>query len=62
MFIKYIVEYDGALWTEGKISWLSINICSYKGNTVQVIDGEFLPCVSVSPGAEFRSYGCLYSF
>ena len=30
MLIKYIVEEEGALWTEGRISWLSINIGSSK--------------------------------
>ena len=36
MFPGVIVEYEGSLWTEGNILWLSINRSFYQGNTVQV--------------------------
>ena len=53
MLIKKIVEDEGALWTEGRISWIYINIDYYQVNRVQVLDGDFLPCFGVSPGSEF---------
>ena len=53
MFNEDIVEDERAICTEGGISWLSINIGSYQGKMVQVVDGEFFPCIGVSMGAEF---------
>ena len=53
MFNEDIVEDQREICTEGDISWLSINIGSYQGNMVQVVDGEFFPCVGVLMGAEF---------
>ena len=47
MLIEDIVEDDGALWTEGIISWLSINRGSYHGKNVQVVNGTFFPCVGI---------------
>ena len=41
MLIEYIVEDEGALWTEGSIPWLSINRVSHHGKRVQVVDCEF---------------------
>ena len=41
ILVKEIVENEGALWTERRISWLSINIGSSKGNRLQVVDGAF---------------------
>ena len=51
MFIDEIVEDEGSFWTEGSISWLSINIVSYNFNKVQVVDGAFNPCVGIFLGA-----------
>ena len=51
MLIKEIVEDEGALRTEGSISWISINIGSYRGKSIHVVDGAFHTCVGVSPGA-----------
>ena len=48
MLIEEIVEYEGALWTEGSISWLSNNRGSYHGKKVHVVDCAFLHCISVS--------------
>ena len=45
-----IVEDERALWTEGIISWLSINRGSYYFKRVQVIYGDFRPCVVVLSG------------
>ena len=39
MLMKDIFEDEGALWTEGRISWISINRDSYQINKVQVING-----------------------
>ena len=47
MLIEDIVEDERALWSEGSISWLSINIGSYQGKRLHVVDGDFLSCVSV---------------
>ena len=64
-----IVEDERALWTEGIISWLSINRGSYYFKRVQVIYGDFRPCVVVLSGGgrivgwvlgAFRSSGCLF--
>ena len=41
--IKEVVENEGELWTEGSISWLSINRGYYQVNMVQVIDSSILP-------------------
>ena len=53
MLIQDIFEGEGGLWTKGSISWLSINICYYKLNKVQVIYGDFLPFIGVSSGAAY---------
>ena len=53
MLIEEIVKDEGALWTKGGISWLSINRGSYRVKIVQVDDGAFHPCVGVSSGAAF---------
>ena len=47
MLTEDIVEDKGALWTEGKNSWLSINIGSYNGQRVKVVDGACLTCAGV---------------
>ena len=52
--IDEIVEDDGALWTECSISCLSINIRSYQGNRVQVVDGSFCTCVGLFWGQHFK--------
>ena len=51
MLIKEIADNEEALWNEGRISWISINICSYQGKRVQVFDGDFRPCAGVLSGA-----------
>ena len=43
MLTEEIVEDEGALWTEGSISWLSMNIGSYQGKRVKSVDGAFFP-------------------
>ena len=43
-----IVEDEGSTWTEGSISWISINRGSYKFKSVHVVDGDF--CTSVGKG------------
>ena len=48
-----IVEDEGALWTEGSISCISVNRGYYTGKRVQVVDSEFCPCVGVSLGLAF---------
>ena len=53
MLTKIIVEDKGALWTEGIISWLSINIVSYQGKRLQGVDGAFLHCVDIPSGAAY---------
>ena len=53
MLIEDIVEDEGALWTEGVFSWLSINIGSSQGKRLQVVDGNFHPCVGISPGSAY---------
>ena len=45
MLIEEIVENEGELWTEGSISWLSIHKGPYHGKRVQVVYGDFLPCI-----------------
>ena len=52
-----IVEDEGALWSEGSISWISINSGSYQRNIVKVVDGAFRPCVIVLVGAAFIMSG-----
>ena len=47
MLIKEIVEVEGEILTEGKISWLCINIVSYEYKRVQVVYGDFCTCVRV---------------
>ena len=54
MLIEDIVEDEGALWTEGVISWLSINIGSYQGKRLQIVNGNFHPCVGIFPGSVYR--------
>ena len=41
MFIDEIVEDERALWTEGSISWLSINRGSYQGKRLKIVDSDF---------------------
>ena len=53
MLIEDIVEDEGAIWIEGRISWLSINRDYYQGKMVQVFDAAFCPCSGLSPGASF---------
>ena len=53
--IDEFVEDEGAFWTECSISCLSINIRSYQGKRLQVVDGSFCPCVGVLLGATFRA-------
>ena len=48
MLIEEIVEDERALWTEGSISWIFINIGSCHDNRVQVVNGDFFPCVGIS--------------
>ena len=63
-----IVEDEGALWDEKRISWLPINIVSYQGKRVQFVYGSFCTCViaslggGVSSGADFRESGCFFEF
>ena len=60
MLIGNIFEYEGALCTEGSISWLSINRGSYQGKGLQVVHGVFCSCVSVSvvfSGVEYCQVG-----
>ena len=47
MLIEKIVEYEVALWTEGRISWLSINIGYNHGKKLHVVDFSFCLCVGV---------------
>ena len=56
--IKDFVENEGAHWTEGRISWLTINIGSYQGWRVHVVGEKICPCVRLLLGAPFRVYGC----
>ena len=53
MLIKDIFEDEGALWSEGSISWIFINGGSYQENRVQVADDNFCTCVGLSLGAAF---------
>ena len=62
MLIDEIVEYEGLLWTEVNISWLSINLGSYQVKAVHVVYGSFCPCIKVLPGVTFRASGCFFSF
>ena len=59
MLIEDIVEYEGTLWTDGRISYISINRLSYKFKRVQVFNSAFLPCIGagVNLGEEFRAPG-----
>ena len=41
MFIDEIVEYEGALWTEGSISRILINRDSHHINRVNFVDDSF---------------------
>ena len=47
MLIKDIVQDEGALCTDGRIFCISINTGSYHGKMVQVVGGDFFPCVCV---------------
>ena len=60
MLIKEIVEDKGSLWTEGIISWISINRGSSQGKRVQVVGGDSRPCVGLLLGT--RSFERLVSF
>ena len=53
MLIEEIFEDEGELWTEGKFSWISINIDSYQSRMIQVVDCAFCPCVVVLLGAAY---------
>ena len=54
MPIKEIVEEEGALLTEGIISWLSIDRGYSQGNKVQVVNGSFCTCIGVLSGSAYR--------
>ena len=54
MLLEDIVEDEGKLWTEGRISWISINRGSSKVKRLHVFDGALCPCVDVSPGGSFE--------
>ena len=51
--IEEIFEDEGALWTEGRISWISINRDSYQINKVQVVNGFFCTYAGVLLGVDF---------
>ena len=53
MLMKDIFEDEGALWTEGRISWISINRDSYQINKVQVVNGFFCTYAGVLLGVDF---------
>ena len=57
MLVKEVVEGEGALWTEGIISWLSINRITYQVNRIKFVDGAFHPCGGVSLRVEFQASG-----
>ena len=59
MLIDDIVEDKGALWDDGRISWISIYRGSYNGKRVQVFDGDFRPYtgVGVLSGAAYNQAG-----
>ena len=48
LLIKDIVEDDGALLNEGRISWLSVNRGSYQGKRLHVVYVYFIPFIRVS--------------
>ena len=54
MLIEEIVEDEGAIWTDRSISWLSVNRGSSQDKRIQVVYGEFFPCVDVFSGAVYR--------
>ena len=43
MLIEEIIEDEGAIWTDGKISWLSIHRGYYHYKIVHVVNGTFRP-------------------
>ena len=53
IFDEGMIEDEGALRVEGGISWLSLHTDYYQINKVQVVDGDFLPCVGDSLGAVY---------
>ena len=60
-----MVEDEAALWNKGVISCISINIGSSQGNSVQVVDCYFNPCVSALLEAAYRReqrFECLVDF
>ena len=54
MFVENIVEDEVSLWTEGGISWLSINRGYSQGKRVHIVNGDFRPCIGVLSGAAYR--------
>ena len=48
ILINDIVEDEEAYWTEGRISWVLMNGGSYHIKWIQVVNGGFCPCVSIS--------------
>ena len=62
MLINDIFEYEGALWTEGSILWISINIGYSQGKRVNVVNGSFRPCIGVLLGGGILSVWLLYRF
>ena len=55
--IEEIVEDEGAIWTDERISWISINRGYYHYNKVQVVDGALCSCVGVLLGAVYCRAG-----
>ena len=53
MLIEEIVEDEGAIWTDRSISWLSVNRGSSQDKRIQVVYGEFFPCIDVFSGAVY---------
>ena len=53
MLVEDIFEEEGEFWTEVSSSLIFINVGSYQGNRVQVVDDTFHTCIDVSSGAEF---------
>ena len=47
-------------WGGGGSLWISMNIGSYKGNRVQVVNSAFRPCGGISPGVTFWEYGFFF--
>ena len=62
LLIDEIVEDEGTLWTDGIISWISINIGSHKGKRVQFTDDAFCSCVVISLGEVFRASSLIFLF